>query len=461
MPEGKPNKEKKTIPAWPLKKVLHRPLHWTAEDDTLLKALVDENLSNWKLIAEAFNTLRKTVDIEQRTAETCRERYEMLVPPKEAKVEDDGSETEMDAKDGGLGRIQPDVLRPLNVVESVGDAPKVIRHQLVHRTIKRVALRRSEMLKEKCRFHSGIPFYILMFRVVEAAQRTGMVPHQSHEAYTKLKYMSPLELSRRRREQEEQKQQQELRRKQAELHRYHQLRALQHGGPMPHPGMGMPGIPGQPVLGPSGQPINGPSPMRLPNHQQVPNISQQANPAAAAAMAAAIQRNALAAAGTGGDQGMNHAAFAMLQQQQQQRAMAMAAQVQAQGGLLSGSPPRPGSSTSNVGMGATNGQPQNHPMGIPTNQQALMLAQQMRLNPQGMTQEQVRMCSRRMSLLPWTHCIFQLNLYRQQQMRAMQMLQQQQQLQQQAQQQQQQQQNAQGGPNPAGTAPPSIPPSAG
>lgn len=160
VPEGKPNKEKKTLPASPLKKVLHRPLHWTAEDDTLLKKLVDENLSNWRLIAEAFNTLRKTVDIEQRTAESCRERYEMLVPPKEAKVEDDGSETEMDAKDGGLGRIQPDVLRPLNVVESVGDAPKVIRHQLVHRTIKRVALRRSEMLKEKCRcrFHSSIPF---------------------------------------------------------------------------------------------------------------------------------------------------------------------------------------------------------------------------------------------------------------------------------------------------------------
>jgi hypothetical protein len=236
---------------------------------------------------------------------------------------------------------------------------------------------------------------MLMFREVEAAQRTGMVPHQSHEAYTKLKYMSPLELSRRRREQEEQKQQQELRRKQAELHRYHQLRALQHGTPMPHHGMGMPGIPGQLGLGPSGQPMNGPSPVRLPN-QQVPNISQQANPAAAAAMAAAMQRNALVAAGTGGDQGMNHAAFAMLQQQQQQRAMAMAAQAQAQGGLLSGSPPRPASSTSNVGMTAavpTNGQPQNHPMGMAANQQALMLAQQMRLNPQSMTQEQVGMYS--------------------------------------------------------------------
>ncbi len=222
-----------------------------------------------------------------------------------------------------------------------------------------------------------------------------MPPHQSHEAYTKLKYMSPLELSRRRREQEEQKQQQELRRKQAELHRYHQLRALQHGAPMPHPGMGMPGIPGQPVLGPSGQPMNGPGSMRFPN-QQVPNISQQANPAAA--MAAVMQRNALAAAGTGGDQGMNHAAFAMLQQQHQQRAIAMAAQAQAQGGLLSGSPPRPASSTSNVGMAAaapTNGQPQNHLIGIPANQQALMLAQQMRMNPQSMTPEQVRMCSRR------------------------------------------------------------------
>jgi hypothetical protein len=156
MPEGKPDKEKKTLPTSPLKKVLHRPLHWMAEDDALLKKLVDENLSNWRLIAEAFNTLRKTVDIEQRTAETCRERYEMLVPPKEVKVEDDSSETDMDAKDGGLGRIQPDVLRPLDVVESVGDAPKVVRHQLVHRTIKRVALRRSEMLKEKGRFHSGI-----------------------------------------------------------------------------------------------------------------------------------------------------------------------------------------------------------------------------------------------------------------------------------------------------------------
>ena len=242
-----------------------------------------------------------------------------------------------------------------------------------------------------------------MSHVVEAAQRTGMVPHQSHEAYTKLKYMSPLELSRRRREQDEQKQQQELRRKQAELHRYHQLRALQHGTPMPHAGMGMPGIPGQPVLGPGGQPMNGPSPMRLPN-QQVPNISQQGNPAAAAAMAAAMQRNALAAAGTGGDQGMNHATFAMLQQQQQQRALVMA-QAQGQGGLLSGSPPRPTSSTSNVGI-ATNGQPQNHPMGMPSNQQALMLAQQMRLNPQAMTPEQVRICSYCMFPLPWIYYSF-------------------------------------------------------
>ena len=299
-----------------------------------------------------------------------------------------------------------------------------------------------------------------MFRVVEAAQRTGMVPHQSHEAYTKLKYMSPLELSRRRREQEEQKQQQEIRRKQAELHRYHQLRALQHGTPMPHPGMGMPGMPGQPVLGPGGQPMNGPSPMRL--NQQVPNISQQANPAAAAAMAAAMQRNALAAAGTGGDQGMNHATFAMLQQQQQQRALAMA-QAQAQGGLLSGSPPRPASSTSNVGLAAavpTNGQPQSHQMGMPANQQALLLAQQMRLNPQAMTPEQVSMCFCLMFLLPWIYCSFQLNLYRQQQMRAVQLLQQQQQLQQQAQQaqqaQQQQPQNAQGVSNPTANAPPSA-----
>jgi len=142
---------------------------------------------------------------------------------------------------------------------------------------------------------------------------------------------------------------------------------------------------------------------------------------------------------------MNHAAFAMLQQQHQQRAIAMAAQAQAQGGLLSGSPPRPASSTSNVGMAAavsTNGQPQNHPMGMPTNQQALMFAQQMRLNPQGMTPEQ-------------------LNIYRQQQMRAMQMLQQQQQQLQQQAQQQQQQQNTQGAPNSAGTAPPPVPPSAG
>jgi hypothetical protein len=235
-----------------------------------------------------------------------------------------------------------------------------------------------------------------------------MVPHQSHEAYTKLKYMSPLELSRRKREQEEQKQQQEARRKQAELHRYHQLRALQHGTPMPHPGMGMPGMPGQPVLGPGGQPMNGPSSMRLPN-QQVPNISQQANPAAAAAMAAAMQRN-LAAAGAGGDQGMNHATFAMLQQQQQ-RALAMAAQAQAQaqGGLLSGSPPRPPSSTSNVGLTTnahTNGQPQNHSMGMPANQQALMLAQQMRLNTQGMTHEQVRAYSGHLRLLPWIYVCF-------------------------------------------------------
>jgi hypothetical protein len=154
-PEGKPSKEKKVPLILALKKSLHRPLHWTAEDDTILKNIVDENFSNWRLIAEAFNTVRKTVEIEQRTAETCKERYELLVPPKETKIEDDGSETDMDAKDGGLGRIQPDVLRPLNVVESVGDAPKVIRHQLVHRTIKRVALRRSEMLKEKCKVHSG------------------------------------------------------------------------------------------------------------------------------------------------------------------------------------------------------------------------------------------------------------------------------------------------------------------
>jgi hypothetical protein len=302
----------------------------------------------------------------------------------------------------------------------------------------------------------------MMSHLVEAAQRTGMVPHQSHEAYTKLKYMSPLELSRRRREQEEQKQQQELRRKQAEMHRYQQLRALQHGNPMSHPGMGMLGMPGQPGMGPGGQPMNGPGPVRLPN-QQVQNISQQANTGAAAAMAAAMQRNALAAAGTGGDQGMNHAALAMLQQQQQQRALAMAAQAQAQAqaqaGLLSGSPPRPASSTSNVGMAGpvpANGQPQGHPMGMPANQQALMLAQQMRLNPQGMTQEQVGTYFRHMFLPPGTYGRFQVNLYRQQQMRAMQMLQQQQQLQQQAQQQQPQQQNGQCLPNPAANAPPSA-----
>jgi chromatin modification-related protein VID21 len=154
VPEGKLNRDKRAPPI--LKKVPHRPLHWTAEDDTILKSLVEENFSNWRLIAEAFNTLRRTVDIEQRTAEICRERYEMLVPPKETKAEDEGSEIDMDTKDGGLGRIHPDVFQSLNVADSVGDAPKIIRHQLVHRTIKRVTLRRSEMLKEKCKFRSGI-----------------------------------------------------------------------------------------------------------------------------------------------------------------------------------------------------------------------------------------------------------------------------------------------------------------
>lgn len=178
MPEGKPSKEKKAPPVSPLKKAPHRPLHWMAEDDALLKRLVDENFSNWRLIAEAFNTLRKTVDVEQRTAETCRERYEVLVPPKEIKTEDDGSEIDMDAKDGGLGRIQPDVLRPLNVAESIGDAPKVIRHQLVHRTIKRVALRRSEMLKDKCRFCFGIslPYADVLCSGSSSTNRHGAPP---------------------------------------------------------------------------------------------------------------------------------------------------------------------------------------------------------------------------------------------------------------------------------------------
>ena len=48
---------------------------WTPNDDTLLKTLVERYPNNWPLIADAFNSSRVTISIDERIPWDCYERW--------------------------------------------------------------------------------------------------------------------------------------------------------------------------------------------------------------------------------------------------------------------------------------------------------------------------------------------------------------------------------------------------
>ena len=48
---------------------------WTPSDDTLLKTLCERYPNNWPLIADAFNSSRVTISIDQRLPWDCYERW--------------------------------------------------------------------------------------------------------------------------------------------------------------------------------------------------------------------------------------------------------------------------------------------------------------------------------------------------------------------------------------------------
>jgi chromatin modification-related protein VID21 len=49
--------------------------YWSANDDVLLKGLIDRYPGNWNLIAECFNGARLTTPSDRRTAMDCQDRW--------------------------------------------------------------------------------------------------------------------------------------------------------------------------------------------------------------------------------------------------------------------------------------------------------------------------------------------------------------------------------------------------
>lgn len=129
---------------------------WSANDDMLLKSLIDRYPYNWQLISESFNATRVTTPTDKRTARDCFERWrEKWAPevrrhpeaqPQPAPAPEENvtaSTSQMTTR--GVKRLASSMAATPVANTSGGSEPKKRRrHILLQETIRRSVKKKAE-----------------------------------------------------------------------------------------------------------------------------------------------------------------------------------------------------------------------------------------------------------------------------------------------------------------------------
>jgi len=139
------------------------PFVWTAEDDALLKSIVDQYSANWVLIADSFNSIRKSTPADARGPIDCFEHWKSKWGQSERnKIVSDAAHTSTSTEDGstasGSGQMTTRGLKRLNPSASEAvtgtngpmttEAKKRRRHLLLSDSIRKAVKKRTEMAQK-------------------------------------------------------------------------------------------------------------------------------------------------------------------------------------------------------------------------------------------------------------------------------------------------------------------------
>ncbi|KAL0070630.1 chromatin modification-related protein VID21 [Marasmius tenuissimus] len=166
---------------------------WSANDDTLLRSLIDKYPNSWDLVAECFNATRKAVATDVRTSRDCQERWRELWEQEQIRQRQEAGSA-IDAtpppasSSTGMATRGVKRLASASVSSTIGpvagsETKRRRRHILIQDTVRKAVKKRAE-----------------------AAQKANVkkppVLHDTHMAFSKLAKFSPAELSRMKVEQE-------------------------------------------------------------------------------------------------------------------------------------------------------------------------------------------------------------------------------------------------------------------
>lgn len=121
---------------------------WAAQDDAVLKQVVERYPGNWVLIAEAFNTARVTIPTEKRTWMECRDRYAArFMTPGGGNEDAQASAQTPTTTIATRGTKRANNALATSAATSNNMDYKRRRHSLMHDTIRKAAKKREQTLK--------------------------------------------------------------------------------------------------------------------------------------------------------------------------------------------------------------------------------------------------------------------------------------------------------------------------
>lgn len=129
-------------------------LGWNAQDDAILKRLTEKYPGNWKLIAEAFNSHRVTIQTEKRTVADCFARFTRMSAVEEPPPTPQASTMQMTTR--GVKRSYSTAMSGSNVnLNTPGGSqqippPKQRRRGLMQEALRKSSKKREAALKAQC-----------------------------------------------------------------------------------------------------------------------------------------------------------------------------------------------------------------------------------------------------------------------------------------------------------------------
>lgn len=133
---------------------------WSANDDILLRSLIDKYPNNWPLIADCFNSSRLTTATDRRTYQDCLERWkekwgsEIRQKPSETGhlPADDAaiSTSHLQMTTRGVKRlVGANISSPSIANTAAGSEPKKRKHHiLVQESIRKAAKKRADQIQK-------------------------------------------------------------------------------------------------------------------------------------------------------------------------------------------------------------------------------------------------------------------------------------------------------------------------